>query len=192
MKHFRALGLHAIHTSARRFDMNFSKKLVAAFIMLMAAFSLVGCGGDTMSVADAKAKADTAKQIGVAEGAAAEAKLVDGKLSAAKVELKTLAVKSARQGGFSSSANCNVLPDSYPATNAAKVFPTNAPTFYKDACALEVAIMNGERATQKQNAVLADRKRQTASTLAAKKVDGQRLALRKSKPNDLKLVAKRP
>ncbi len=113
----------------------------------------------------------------------AEANKADAKLAAAKAELKKLAVDTARQGGFSATANCNILPAGFNATSAIKNFPSSAPGEYRAVCTQEVALMNSERKTNANRAIA--KAKQTEAKLAAAKAkqaeEARRVAASKAK-----------
>lgn len=143
---------------------------------------LVACGGggeQMFTTAQLQQQVSSA----TAQAIKAEAEKADAKLAAAKAELKKLAVDTARQGGFSSMANCNVLPVSFATTSAAKNFPTNAPGEYRAICSQEVMAMNAERANTKQKAVVAERTRVAKLAADKQKAEAKRLAaLKQQKP----------
>jgi hypothetical protein len=121
--------------------------------------TLTGCGEETFTLAQVSEKVTQAE----AKARADEASKTDGKLSAAMRELKKVGEAVARQGGYSASANCNVMPAEVQSTKAAKDFPQNIGMMYKEACDREVVAMNAERdkmkATAAANARAAEQKR---------------------------------
>ncbi len=153
-----------------------TKKL---FFTIAFAIGLAGilsaCGQNTMSKADALLLADKAHQAGEVAGAKAEAAKADAKLLAAKAELQTLATKTARQGGYSAKANCNVAPEALANTAAKQNFPSSAHDDYRAYCQKEVAVMYGER-QHAANKAVANAKRQEAKVAAATKAKDDKLA----------------
>lgn len=127
-----------------------AKKLLLFVFAVCSAFFLVGCNdGPTFSVAEVEA----AKKEAAAAARAEEAKLADGRLSSAKTELSKIAATVVRQGGYSSSSNCNVDPKEFVASSAVANFPQNAKALYKEACVQEVAKLNNERKMAADRAV---------------------------------------
>lgn len=145
-------------------------RYIRSFLLFVFVISSAGlftaCGGKNDT--EVTNLVNAAKADGLKDGTSAEAAKADAKLSAAKAEIKKLAVDTARQGGFSSSANCNVLPQGMAATSAVKNFPSNAPHEYRAVCAQEVVIMNAERAGMKDKAVAAAKKAEQKKLAAAK------------------------
>lgn len=150
------------------------KKLIASLFVFAAMF-LAGCGEQTVSTSQARAQADEAWR----QGTAAEAAKADAKLSAAKQELGKIGTDVARQGGFSSSANCNVVPDAVNKSAAMKNFPASATAMYREACVKEVAVMNGERKAMKDQAVARAKARE--AKLAAKREKAAEIAAKTAK-----------
>lgn len=138
-----------------------TKRIISCFVAVLSLSILSACGGvSEEEVSRVVANAVTSAK---AEATKAEAVKAESKLFAAKAEIKELAVRTARQGGFSASANCNVLPTGFTLTTAYSVFPKYSPIEYKEACSKEVVAMNSERSSNKQvavnKAVSAERKR---------------------------------
>ncbi|MCX6757059.1 MAG: hypothetical protein NTW35_02860 [Candidatus Nomurabacteria bacterium] len=145
-------------------------------IAALSAF-LVACGGSEPTF--------TAIQVqqATAQATANEAAKADAKLAAAKTEMSRLAEKTARQGGFQSESNCNVMPQGIEKMTAVHDFPVNAITFYKDACAKQVTALNAERAKEKQRNVVAERQRvaKLAAAKAKQVEEAKRVAAAKAK-----------
>ncbi len=148
-------------------------RMFSLIAVLTSSLFLAACDPSSNELAMAKASAAAAAS---AEATKVEAAKADSKLSTAKTEIKKVAVAAARQGGFSSSANCNVIPQELTATAAAKNFPTNAPLEYKAICAQEVATMNAERSAMKGNAIAAAKKAEQKKLAAEQKRKQQKFA----------------
>lgn len=133
------------------------RKLFSLVMAMAVSMFITACGGG-ISQEEVASQVASAKKVASTEAMNLEASRADAKLSAAKAEIKKLAIDTARQGGFSSSANCNVLPQGLAATSAAKNFPTNSPLEYKAICAQEVAVMNAERSAMKGKAIAQSKK----------------------------------
>lgn len=152
------------------------KKTLLITVLALVISVLTACGGGMGEVEVAQ------KVVAAREGGAiAEAARADAKLDAAKTEMSRLAIETARQGGYSSSANCNVLPQSFAGKSASHNFPSNAPLLYKEACVKEVVVMNAERKANASRAIAQAKAHQ--AKLAAKKAKAEQLAAeKKAKP----------
>jgi len=157
--------------------MKSKSKLYLVFAAMFLSLFLTACGGG-LSDADINKAVTSARE----SGKTVEAAKADAKLSSAKNEMAKLAAETAYQGSFSSANNCNVLPQGFASTSAAQNFPTNAPTFYKDECSKVVVAMNGQRATAKKNAIVAERARVAKLAAAKQKAEeAKRVAAAKAK-----------
>lgn len=109
-----------------------------------------------------------------AAGAAAEAKLTDGKWMQARTQLRQLGANTAATGNFLIVDNCNVKPEGFSQLQAVKDFPSSAFTELTAGCTDKVHAMKVERDKAKNRNVLAERQR-----VAAAKARAERMAAAK-------------
>lgn len=172
--------------------MNKNLKTIVAMIFV-ALTGLLGACSDDVSKAEALRMANVAKQE--------EAARADAKLMTAKAEISKFAVETARTGGYSATANCNVLPLGIDKLSAFQNFRSSAPSDYREACIKEVTAMNAERKANADRAVakakvreqkLAVAKARQEQKLAAKKAaEAKRLAVKQPAKSGAKVAATR-
>lgn len=164
--------------------MHLSKMILGALVAASAL--VVGCGGgeQKFTASEVSSKVSSAVKANATEveakARADEAAKGDAKLVAARGEMAQFGKEVARKGGYLLTKNCDVKPDGYASTGAAKHFPSTSFSMYREACAREVVAMKNERDRGNQRAVA-----------KAKKMD-QKLAAAKQKPGAIKPTAHRP
>lgn len=164
--------------------MNKNLKTIVVMILVALTGLLGACGPSPEQQAQAFAQARS-------EAIAAEAAKADAKLMTAKAEISKFATETARSGGYSATANCNVLPVGINKLSAHKNFPSSAPGDYREACVKEVTVMNAERKANADRAVA--RAKAKEQKLAAKKAKARQLARAKAeKAAEAKRFAAKP
>ncbi len=154
--------------------------ILTVLVAIVLSLGLTGCGDEPakqamVSVAEAQARADKAHIDGKAE----EAKLADGKLAKAKSEISKLAEDTARAGKFASKANCDVQPDGFGATSAARDFPGSVRSMYRESCQREVDRLVAVRKANDDRAVAKAKK---ADHKLAKQDEDRKLARQSTPP----------
>lgn len=147
-------------------------RTILAIASIIAVSALTACFGskeETFTAAQVAERVAESSRQAADRTRADEASKTDGKLAAAITELKKIGGDTARQGGFSANANCNVVPSAIGVTQASKDFPRHVTTMYKEACTKEVMAMNAERDRMKATAVAKARLAEKKHLAEAKK-----------------------
>lgn len=155
--------------------MNFVKSLTVILTVAVLGFLAACSDTNTVTVDKANQMATAAAKKAADETAAKK----DAALVAATKEMEAIGRGTARQGGYSAEANCNVMPQSVAESKAAKDFPSSAAGMFRDACKKEVAVMNGERKAMKDQAVA--RAKANEAKLAAKRAKAAEIAQKTAK-----------